>query len=132
MGYSSYLVCDFRVLPERKNNFLKAVENAKKQWEETKNPKLEFVETYFDDEFLLLDDGYFEYFEHYGKWYNDEEFAKFLTPYVRGRLIYEGEDGNKWGYYFDGDGCCYDIQYVEAIGNIPMFRAPKEEQIKIE
>lgn len=64
--------------------------------------------------------------EYYGKWYNEEEFVIFLAPYVEeGKLLFTGEDGERWGYYFDGKGNVQFIYFVETVSDEYLLRKDK-------
>ena len=63
------------------------------------------------------DDGFLEYEDYYEKHYDDDKFAWFLKDYAtEGKLIYTGEDGERWGYYFDGKGKLFVLEFIEKVG----------------
>lgn len=137
MGYSSAMECNVKIKLDRKEHFLKAVEEAKKKRAEIQKKAGYNQEYEFVDEFLLeleiAEDGNLEYDDYYQKWYADEEFVKFLAPYVReGTLRFVGEDGERWGYHFDGKGGIRLLRFIEEIEDDEYYKAPEEIQTKVE
>lgn len=56
--------------------------------------------------------------ECWGKWSSQEEFARFIAAYVEeGKLLFIGEDSERWGYYFNGKGNVQFISFVETISD---------------
>ena len=52
----------------------------------------------------------------YGEWPGHLELALFLRPFVnKGTLRFVGDDGERWGYFFDGKGSVFPIVYQEVI-----------------
>lgn len=65
---------------------------------------------------VVEDNGYF-YFEDECKFYGSDDFINYLAPLVtEGDLLFRGEDGEQWGYRFDGKGKVkgLKIQWVET------------------
>jgi len=56
--------------------------------------------------------------DFYGKWYYQEDLVRDIAPYVKGEIIYTGEDGEKWGYLIK-DRKVYPINFEvkKIIGN---------------
>ena len=51
------------------------------------------------------------------KFYNDHLFAfAFKDFFVKGKLIFNGEDSERWGYYFDGKGKVFELEFYEKKG----------------
>jgi hypothetical protein len=64
-------------------------------------------------EMTVSDDGDIEFEEYWGKWYGSDELALFLAPFVlAGQMHLHGEDGDCWGYEFDGKGKVYELTIV--------------------
>lgn len=63
-------------------------------------------------------DQYLEFLpDNYGDFRFTDAFAYFLKDYVEsGELSYVGEDGERWGYEFDGNGNVYHLRFTQERG----------------
>jgi len=120
MGYYSVAVFDFRLKPECIKQVREALKKWKQELQSNSNNSFNFRDYFFTD--LKIDnEGYFNYGDYYQKWYDSEDFALWLADKVeRGRLTFDGESGEKWGYYFDGKGQVYEISWFESISEQPL------------
>lgn len=113
MGYYSQMEINIKIKSELIEKFKKKIEEIKNRKEKEKK---EWEYRFIDD--LEVVDGYFDYPDYYCKWYEDENFVKFIKDFVEeGRIRFTGEDGEKWGYYFDGKGKVFNLVYKEEIGS---------------
>lgn len=120
MGYYSEANFNVQIKKEKIAEFQKAVAELKA--DKIKKPddiNLDFTDYFFADDFNIDENGYFEYNDFYNKWYDSELFAVFIRDFVTdGRITFYGEDGEKWGYYFDGNGNAHNLNFVEARGEL--------------
>lgn len=108
MGYYSTMEMGLEIKESMVEDFLEEVEKRKKEDCDLSN--------FFLADLSLDEDRGISFPEYFGKWYGDEEFAKFVAKYVEeGRLTFTGEDGEKWGYFFDGRGNVKLIEYIEKV-----------------
>ena len=118
MGYESSLEEDFKI----KKEFIEKVRKKINDFNEKNNEKrgdnfwLDF-RTLFFESLTIDDEGYLDRNEHYGKWGSlDRDYAFFLKDFVgAGKMIFAGEDGEKWGFFFDGKGNVFEISFIEKI-----------------
>ena len=60
--------------------------------------------------------------DNYRKWYGDEGFVNFILPFANeGYLEFTGEEGEKWGYWFDGKGAVFECKYIRQVNEKPLF-----------
>ena len=116
MGYVSTICLSVRIKPE-------LIDSVRAELDKYPNSKdqLSGYEFSFKDEFLayadITDDGILEIDESEQKWEDDEAFAEWLTDKCfSGRMEFTGEDGERWGYEFDGLGGCFEVEYIAKRG----------------
>ena len=74
------------------------------------------------EQMIIEDDGMIYWDELYGKWYADKILAEILAPFVEsGDIVYQGEDGERWGYHFDGTGRVFNLIFVKKVGSEIFF-----------
>lgn len=106
---------DFRIKGALVGEFLTAVKAMRQQ---RNNSAWLFLDR------LRLDDRLIVYDDDSAAWGDDREFALFLARYAEeGFLRFVGEDGKRWGYYFDGAGDVYPLTYLESIAGTPLAAA---------
>ena len=98
MGYYSEVVFkNIKILKDKIGEFNKEIKALKI----SKNAP-EWVSEFGD--IKANNDGSITLEYDYGKFYDDENFAKFLSRFVNsGEIIFYGEDGTIWGYRFEND-----------------------------
>ncbi len=115
MGYHSQMDINLHIKPSLIKKFIALVKRKREE-------KSELARYYLED--LLIEEGQIRFIEYYNKWYGDGEFARFLAPYVQeGSLVFRGEDGINWGYWFDGKGNVQIIEFIERPTNQYFHRA---------
>lgn len=122
MGYYSTICADVKVKPEKLKEFKRAVEKLKrKRKKETDRAGFWTFIDYFLQDMIIEDDGCLNWDECYQKWYESGSFALFIEPYMEAnsKVIFIGEDGERWGYEFDGEGNIGNIHYVEETEWLP-------------
>jgi hypothetical protein len=126
MGYNSEIIPELRVNPALFEEFKHAVKKRTEAPARKRDDDL--VDCFFGD-MEIGHEGRLEWDEIYGKHYGDEEFAQFIAPFVeQGYLRFLGEDGERWGYWFDGNGGVKRLRYVEEIENEYFYRHEPENQ----
>jgi hypothetical protein len=61
-------------------------------------------------------DGALEWEDTNCKWYESEKLAVFLAKYVNeGKMVFIGEDGERWGFWFDGEGHAYWLVFPAPV-----------------
>ena len=104
MGYYSTIQIDLSVKKGKEQAFLEALEAARKADQKGKHWGT------FDG--IALEEGTITATEPEGKWYYEMELIELLTPYVEaGTLWFIGEDGERWGYDFDGQGNVFALEW---------------------
>lgn len=113
MGYYSEMDFAGKLKPNKVEELKKKIKEIKEKSKKSK--KLEGFYWYFLEDAMITknENGWWIDWDDYdGKWYFDEEFAKFIAPYVENQdMIFHGEDGETWGYRFQ-DG---KILILEAV-----------------
>lgn len=123
IGYGSDMECDVKIKEEKIDEFRSRVKEVRRQESE--------LASYFLDGLQTSDDGDLEWSDSYGKHYGDDEFVKFIAGLVEeGRIIFTGDDGAKWGYYFDGKGGVKTIEFIERINDDYFHQAPPENGLE--
>lgn len=111
MGYYSKIEFGVKVKP----NKIKALKTALKNVNPNK-VEPDYLQSHLEgieiiDGYLKLKNG-----DYYRKWYQDEEMVKFLAPFLdEGTINFTGEDGEKWGYLFDGKGGVFHLDYSKPV-----------------
>jgi hypothetical protein len=123
MGYYSQMEINLKVKKEKIEILRKEIERLNQEYEEKMRTRTGIVDSdlivYFLTELDIDDEGYFNFPIYYDKWYGNEEFVKFIADYVNeGTLIFTGEDGEKWGYMFDGKGKVYNLIFKTEKGEL--------------
>ncbi len=94
MGYYSTMEQSVRVKKDKLEAFkdaLKTTNDDRINW---------MLETFF-----VNDEGWIDCEDWNAKWNEDEALMKFLAPFLEaGDITFVGEDGERWGYRFDGKG----------------------------
>jgi hypothetical protein len=122
MGYYTQLIVDVKIKKCRLPEFRRLVEMKKNDSSDNSR--------YFLEDMIISDDGDIEYDDYYGVHYGDLEFAGFIAAFTEeGSIEFIGEDGERWGYHFCGDGRIRRIEYVQTIGD---FVYLKDSGIKSE
>ena len=125
MGYNSEISHELTIKPILLEEFKQAVKERIEMFME----KDDNIVDYFLGELTIGHDGKLEWDEIYAKHYGDEEFAQFIAQFVeQGYLRFVGEDGERWGYWFDGNGGVKRLRYVEEIENGYFYRYEPENQ----
>lgn len=110
MGYYTQLIVDLKIKKCRLEEFRKLVGIYKNDGSD--------VSAFFLQDMIIGDDGDIEYDDYYGVHYGDLEFAKFIAEFAEeGSIEFVGEDGERWGYHFCGDGRIRRIEYIRSVGN---------------
>jgi len=113
MGYYFTMMGDLKIKKEKIKEFKEKLKEIKKKADKE---EFYFVNYFFGDDFSIDEGGWLNWEEYYGKWYGDEEFVKFIKDFVEEtRIYFVGEDGQQWGYYFDGKGRVFMIGFKEEI-----------------
>jgi len=114
MGYYSTAEFHFRIKPEH----IEAIRNILKQ---RSDKLLDEVDTSLA-RLKINERGEIEPKEedsYHEKWYHTDEMANFFGAFSEeGYMMFMGEDGNLWGYEFDGEGNVF-------IRNVRMERGEK-------
>jgi hypothetical protein len=111
MGYDTTIIINVEIRKEMLDDFRKLIMKRK-------NEDTELALSFLQD-LVVADDGSLEYDDYYGRHYGDFEFAKFLAPFTgAGDLEFIGEDGERWGYHFLGDGRAQRIVYEPVLKEI--------------
>ena len=106
MAYSS-LEADLPIKEELRDAFFEALEEEIQEYPNGICSlfllfRMDDTSIYFDDTFAL--------------WTGEEEFVRFVAPYVQeGRLVFKCRDGTAWGYWFDGRGNVKRIEFIERL-----------------
>src|SRR3989304_3227059 len=119
MGYYSTLELDVKVKIDKIEALKKAIADKKAQCtcNTVKSGGLceidDFPHYLFWDDFKVDSEGHLLWDEWTIKWYKDTELAIFLKDYFgAGDMVFVGENGERWGYRFDGDGNAYNLEFV--------------------
>jgi len=121
MGYYSTIEVDLPVRKGREQAFLRALEAARKADQKAKRWGT------FDG--IALEEGLIIATEPEGKWYYDRELIAFLAPFVEaGRIRFLGEDGERWGYDFDGKGNVFALEWKEQRSKQPILRSSERRR----
>lgn len=108
MGYYSTMGGCLRVWEDKRVVFEEAIEVFRREHSGKKMSR-------FFEEMTISDDRWIEYDESTGKWYGDDEFAKFIAPFVEdGRLSFIGDDNERWEYRFDGEGNVFFSEFIRV------------------
>lgn len=121
MGYNSELQIETTIKKSKIEEFRTLLKNKLNNHNVVNRLSGDSFHGYWMDYFLqdleITDDGELEYPEYDTKWYDSEKFALFIKEYVEaGYIKFIGEDGERWGYYFDGEGKLFNLVYTEEIG----------------
>ena len=74
---------------------------------------------YYDGVPQIENDGSIELADHFCKWYDSHIWAVCFSPFAEKQTIeFVGEDGERWGFYFDGKGKVYAIRYEAKRGEL--------------
>ena len=121
MGYYSNIVFETKIRGDKVKEFRKEFKRIKREAEKQSSEKKWDGKEYIlwdwnlvclDEDNPIDNDGEFNLIDSDGKWYHTEEFAQFLMDYVmEGYIYWLGEDGEKWGYYFDGKGGVWGLEW---------------------
>ena len=112
MGYYSSADFDFRINKNQVEDLRKEIK--KMRLSEDKRPCF----SNFLEDVKISDDGYLDYGDYYQKWYDDEDFVRFIRDYAtNGTLKFCGEDSSEWGYEFS-DGKVYRLEFVTQRGGL--------------
>ena len=69
-------------------------------------------------------DGTLEWKDTNCKWYESEKLAVFLSKFVEeGKMVFIGEDGERWGFWFDGEDNIYWLSFPEPFKTHEEVRA---------
>ncbi|MBI4659758.1 MAG: hypothetical protein HY735_13035 [Verrucomicrobia bacterium] len=118
MGYYSYLGIELQVKEGLEVEFLEALAKQRRHCEEN-----DLRDGVLLDELRLVGRE-LTYDDFWCKWGDGLEFARFLAPFVEtGNLRFEGEDGERWGYHFDGNGNVFALRWREEFSEQPIIRA---------
>lgn len=71
---------------------------------------------WFLEDLEVEDNGNLAIQEYTAKHYDTDKLAHWLKDKAEGRLEFVGEDGERWGYEFDGKGKAYQIRYNSIRG----------------
>jgi len=120
MGYYSSMSGDLKIKKDKIQEFKDAVLKLQQDTKQ-ETPKQDFVWFFFgeenDSEWNVDENGWLEWEDYYQKWYESDDFAKFIKEYVEEcEVHFVGEDGERWGYTFDGKGKCWLKEYKEERG----------------
>ncbi|MBI4775961.1 MAG: hypothetical protein HY788_17610 [Deltaproteobacteria bacterium] len=109
MGYYITVLPALRIKEEYIDAVRRLVELERQKGEE---------QNQFLGEMELSESGDVEYDEPRRKWQETgESFARKLASFVKeGILEFQGEEGERWGYEFDGKGNVYCLEYVTRRG----------------
>jgi hypothetical protein len=122
MGYYCTAEIDFQIKWNMVDVFLAKVNLLRNEGD---NPAHLFFEL------LHLEDRWITFADHCAEWSNTEAFARFLAHYAEcGYLRFYGEDNERWGYYFDGDGKVYALEYLERIAAMPLRQDEPEPEAR--
>ena len=123
MGYSSYIDCLPGIKPKEWKNFKKARNKLLKIL-----PKESQIRDYLDNMELdnkeqLIDNIY----GNDAKFYDLEPIICFLAPFAAAgeEFLLTGEDGQKWGFGFDGKGGAYEMEWPPPIKGAKMDTRPE-------
>ena len=113
MGYYSIMDIYLKIKAESIEKFKKISEQDDIKSIDTKRHVLKR----FFESITIQNDGGIYIEEASQKWYDSDHLAEFLSPYVsKGKIEFTGEDGEKWGYDFDGNGGVYNLIYSSKRG----------------
>lgn len=112
MGYYSTIDPQVKVKPEHIGRVTKITESANMKAKADISDYL----IWHLSEMMVLSNGNIDFFEYYQKWYDDEKLARLLAPFVKKGIIeFVGDDGDRWGYWFDGKGGLYELIYPAPV-----------------
>lgn len=108
MGYYSNIRIDLKIKPKARPKIRRIIN----QFNNTPNDNHEEWKHYFLYDIKIEDDGYITLDDYNRKFYHDDEFVLWLKDYcTKGTIQFVGEDGERWGYDFDGEGNVYELEY---------------------
>ena len=107
MGYEIEINIDLQVKKNKISELREKIKHATHNKRHDENFGRCYVEEFLEG-MQVDNEGYIDLEEPYGNWDDYEGFIKFLLPYVKkGDITFKGEDGEQWGYHFDGKGKAY-------------------------
>jgi hypothetical protein len=71
---------------------------------------------------------WFDLEDMYRMWFGDQKLALFLAPFVKaGEITLVGDDDERWGYEFDGEGDVYVLEFElvkRRVGSLKAAQSP--------
>ena len=120
-GYTSGALAKLECIPDIK---IKLINQVKNEIAKAKRKTQEIMETSVPDgepewfiACMVVDEkGRIEISRNFCDWSGNDEFALWLKNLVEeGTMEFIGEDGNNWGYWFDGKGNVHELKYPDRV-----------------
>ena len=71
----------------------------------------DFVRYFLED--MKISNGYIEWDDYYQRWYYEDEFVKFIAPFLEPQdIIFYADDGIVWGYRIKKDGSVWELEMI--------------------